>query len=120
MPHYPDVTIPRRLEAITAGIGYDVASPYTVSIGLIPANAVVIGCLVNTATAFSQASLTVGSNPADYDNLVGASDLTETSAGATTVLKYVALAADTTYKAKFVDAGTSTQGYAYITILYSL
>lgn len=120
MPHYPNITTPRRLEAITAGIGYNVASPYTVSIGLIPSGAVILGCLVNVATAFSQTALSVGSEATTYANLFGTADIAETVKGTYMIGTYTALAADTTYYAKFTDAGTSSAGYAYVTILYQV
>jgi len=112
------------LSAVTAKIQYNVASPYTVSVGKLPKGAYVIGAIVGVTTAFNAGTtnvLTVGT-AADPTALVGATDVTEGSVATTVVCHAPAvLAADTEYVLKYTQTGTAaTTGVARVTILYCI
>ena len=112
------------LSALTGEISYDVADPYTVKIGTIPAGAVVIGAIVDIETAFNAATtnvLIVGTE-SDDDHYVAAGDVDETTEAGTLVAdKSEAVSADTAVYAKYTQTGTAaTAGKARVTVLYAV
>jgi len=112
------------LSALTGEISYDVADPYTVEIGTVPAGAVVLGVLVDVETAFDAGTtnvLVVGT-AADDDHYVAAGDVDETTEAGTLVAdKSEAVSADTAVYAKYTQTGTAaTAGKARVTVLYAV
>lgn len=97
-----------------------------VSMGTLPAGAQVIDAVVNVETAFNAVStnvLTAGTNASDYDNIVGAGDVTEGTPGGYRAAILTAAAgeydADTEVFAKYTQSGTAaTTGKAHIVIAY--
>ncbi len=95
-----------------------------VLMGTLPAGAQIVDAVVNVETAFNAATtnvLTAGTNSTSFDNIVGASDVSEGSAGAARATAGLALefTADTDVYAKYTQSGTAaTTGKAHIVISY--
>jgi hypothetical protein len=102
---------------IAAGVAFSQA---------LPQGAQILGAVVEIVTAFNAATtnvLTVGTNSADFNNIVNAADVNEAAVGATQVLRGIggalARAADTVVYAKYAQTGTAaTAGQAIVTIYY--
>ncbi|HDG97977.1 MAG TPA: hypothetical protein ENG73_07395 [Desulfobacterales bacterium] len=110
------------LEALKATINYNVADPYTVSMGILPAGAELVATIVDVQTAFNAGTtnvLVVGTS-GDDDAYVAAGDVDETSAGVTIVSgKGKSVSADTEVFVKYTQTGTAaTAGKAVVTMLY--
>jgi len=110
------------LEALKATINYNVADPYTVSMGILPAGAELVATIVDVQTAFNAGTtnvLVVGTS-GDDDAYVAAGDVDETSAGVTIVSgKSKSVSADTEVFVKYTQTGTAaTAGKAVVTMLY--
>lgn len=110
------------LEALKATINYNVADPYTVSMGILPAGAELVATIVDVQTAFNAGStnvLVVGTS-GDDDAYVAAGDVDETSVGVTIVSgKSKSVSADTEVFVKYTQTGTAaTAGKAVVTMLY--
>lgn len=110
------------IKAVTGEINFNVASPFTVSLGTIPAGALIIATLVSVITVFNAATtnvLEVGTagTPAE---LVAAGDVNELAVGVTWVAKDIAaLAAATAYLVKYTQTGAAaTTGKARATVFY--
>lgn len=123
MDHRGDGNSANYLEQCVMGsIAYDVASPYTVSLGYIPAGATLLEAIVDIKTAFNAATtnvLVVG-NASDDDAYVAAGDVDETSTGRTVVpLDQTALTAEQHIYAKYTQTGTAASaGLAYIRLVF--
>lgn len=113
----------RVLMALHGVINFNVASPYTVSLGKIPAGAEVIESTVQVVTAFNAATtnvLVVG-DATTADLFVAAGDVNEGAAGTTVVAKYAALTAEKEVLAKYTQTGgAATTGQARITVKFLL
>lgn len=109
------------LKAIKAAIAYNVADPFTVTLGTIPNGAIIVGTIVEVSTLFNAGTtnvLTVG-HGAGLDEFVAAGDVNEGAAGTTLVGKMSTLSADKVIKAKFVQTGgAATTGAANVTVLF--
>lgn len=109
------------VKAISGTIAYDVADPFTVSLGTIPSGAIVLSTTVEVVTAFNAATtnvLVVGT-AADDDAYVAAADVTEGTAGTTVVAHSATLAAATEVFAKYTQTGTAASaGSARVTVTY--
>lgn len=109
--------------ALHGSIEYDVADPFTESLGTIPAGAKIIGTIVHVETTFNAGTtnvLEVGDS-STANLLVGANDVDETQAGTTLVGKVVDVTEDTEILAKYTQTGdAATQGKANITVLFLL
>lgn len=108
------------LSALTGTISY---TDSTVQLGTVPANAVVLGVIVDIDTAFNDATnniLTVGT-AADDDLYLAAGDVDETVAGGTAVWsKSGAVSTDTAIFAKYASGGAASAGAARVTVLYAV
>ena len=107
------------LKALTGDIAYDVADPYTVSLGIAPKGTKLVEVIVDIETAFNAATtnvLVVGTS-GDDDAFVAAADVDESSASVQVVAGNLAeFSADTEIFAKFTQTGTAaTAGLAHIT-----
>jgi hypothetical protein len=95
-----------------------------VAVGIIPANALIVGVYVRVETAFNAGSsnaITVGTNAGSDNNIVNAADVDATTVATTEVTRGLglALAADTTVYVLYVQTGTAaTQGVATIIVEY--
>lgn len=111
----------KLVKAISGVINYNVASPYTVSLGIIPAGAIVLATIVEVITAFNAGTtnvLVVGTG-ATADAFVAAADVNEGAQGTTVVSHSTTLSADTEVFAKYTQSGTAaTAGQARCTVLY--
>jgi len=110
------------LEALKATINYNVADPYTVSMGILPAGAELVATIVDVQTAFNAGTtnvLVVGTS-SDDDAYVAAGDVDESNAGVTIVSgKSKSISADTEVFVKYTQTGTAaTAGKAVVTMLY--
>lgn len=110
------------LKAVKGTITFDVADPFTVTLGTIPAGAVIVATLVNVKTVFNAATtnvLVVG-HGASLNEQVAAGDVNEAATGLTQVpTALAALSADKVIKAKYTQTGTAaTTGAADVTVLY--
>ncbi len=109
------------LKAVTGTIAYNVASPFTVSLGTVPNGAIIMSTVVEVITVFNAATtnvLEVGT-AASAGAYVAAADVNEAAAGTTVVAHSATLAADTEILAKFTQTGTAaTAGSARCTVLY--
>ena len=109
-------------KAVSGEINFNVVTPFTVSLGTIPAGALIIATLVSVITVFNAGTtnvLVVGT-AGTADELVAAADVNEAATGGTWVAKNIAaLAAATEYLAKFTQTGTAaTTGKARVTVIY--
>jgi hypothetical protein len=112
-------------KVIDGTVTFDTAGVATgVEIGILPAGAQIIQCLVNVETAFNAAStnvLVVGYG-ASLDEIVAAGGVDESSATAQAVATGLGLehTVDRVIKAKYTQTGTAaTAGRARIVIVYS-
>lgn len=86
----------------------------------LPAGAIVTAAHVHVAAAFdgTAPSLTVGTNPPDYDDIIGAAAVAETTTGGTGIADLALLVpADTAIVARLGGSGT-TAGRAEILVQY--
>lgn len=111
------------IKAVKGTIAYNVADPFTVTLGTIPNGATVIGTIVEVKTAFNAGTtnvITVG-HGAGLDEFVAAADANEGAAGTTVVGKMSTLTADKTVKVKYAQTGAAaTTGEANVTVLYAV
>lgn len=111
----------KLIKAVTGTIAYDVASPYTVSLGTAPNGAIVFATIVEIITAFNAGTtnvLEVGTS-ATANAYVQAADVNETATGTTVVSRSATLSAATEILAKYTQTGTAaTAGLARVTVLY--
>lgn len=109
------------LKAVTGVINYNVATPFTVSLGTVPNGAIIAKTVVEVITVFNAATtnvLIVGTD-ADDDAYVTAADVAEGSTGTTTVARSATLGANTEIKAKYTQTGAAaTTGSARVTVYY--
>lgn len=110
------------VKAVTGVISFNVADPFTVSLGIIPKGAIIVATRVAVITVFNAGTtnvLVVGT-AGTADELAAAGDVNEAAAGLTTLAKDIAaLAADTEYLAKYTQTGgAATTGKARVTIEY--
>lgn len=110
------------LKAVSGSIAFDITTPFKVSLGTIPAGAIIVKTDVNIATAFNAGTtnvLVVG-HGASFNEQVAAGDVDETSA--TLQTKATALAALSAAKEVFVKytqtGGAATTGAADVTVYY--
>jgi hypothetical protein len=103
--------IAKRVQALASG------ATVVVSVGVVPAGAIIVNIHSKVVTAFTAGTLTVGSNATTYDNLVAA--ITETAAGSENLLPLTTivqpLAVDTEFFASLVGAAV---GDGYIAIQF--
>jgi hypothetical protein len=127
-----DGAVLQRGTTITASIGvvqgtitYNVADPFTVSLGTIPAGATILHALVAVTTAFNAGTtnvLVVGT-AATADAYVAAADVNEAATGTTVVAKAAgtALTAATSVFAKYTQTGTPADaGSARVMVFYAV
>jgi len=111
----------KMVMALTGVINYNVAAPYTVSLGKIPKGAILLETTVEVVTVFNAVTtnvLTVGTS-ADPTTLVAAADVNEAAVGTTVKAKSSVLTAETEFVAKYTQTGTAaTTGQARCTIKY--
>ncbi|NKE69894.1 hypothetical protein [Candidatus Manganitrophus noduliformans] len=110
------------VKAVTGEINFNVASPFDVSLGVIPKGAIIIETIVNVITVFNAGTtnvLVVG-KAGTANELVAEGDVNEASATLQRVAKNIAaLAADTEYLANYTQTGgAATTGKARVTIVY--
>jgi hypothetical protein len=97
-----------------------------VAIGRLPAGAQVTQALARVKTAFNAGTtnvLTVGTNAASYDNILGAADIAEGAAGNSVAptANLQEAAAEIDVVAKYTQTGTAaSQGKAVIHIAYTV
>jgi hypothetical protein len=116
-----NLTGEKVVKSVTGLVAFNVASPFTVSLGTAPAGATILAAIVEVVTAFNAATtnvLVVGT-AADDDAYVAAADVNEAAAGTTTVAHSATLAGDIEILAKYTQTGTAaTAGSARVTVLY--
>jgi len=92
-------------------------------LGVLPSGCTVLGAAANITTILNGATpgLTVGTNASDYNNLLGSSDIVETTLGPHTNHDLaLPIVGDTTVVAKVTSSGTATTaGVASLYILYA-
>lgn len=92
-------------------------------IGILPSGCTVLGAAANITTILNGdvPGLTVGTNSSSYNNLLGASDIVETTLGAHTNHDLaLPITGDTAVVAKVTESGTATTaGEASLYILYA-
>ena len=113
----------KNIESIGGEINFNITTPFTVSLGIIPKGAKLISVIADVETAFNATTtnvLVVGS-AADDDAYAAAGDVDEASATYQTVSgKRAEFTADTEVFAKYTQTGTAAStGKAHITMLYS-
>lgn len=113
----------KMLQVVSGVINFNVASPFTVSLGTIPKGATILHTVVEVSTAFNAGTtnvLVVGNATTD-NAYVAAGDVNEAAAGTTIVGKRTALTADTVVLAKYTQTGTAaTTGVAVVTVYFSV
>ena len=115
VPHYIRATIRFDTPGIAQGV----------QIGTMPTGAVLGQCLAKIAQTFNAVTtnvLTCGTNAPTYDNIIGAADAVEGTAGVTASLTGAALefAVDTPVFARYTQTGTAaTQGRAILILPYA-
>lgn len=112
----------KMVKAVSGSIAFNVATPFTVSLGTIPAGAIILEAIVNVKTAFNAGTtnvLVVG-HGASLNEQVAAGDVNEAATGVTRVPTVLAaLSAAKEIKAMFTQTGTAaTTGAADVTVLY--
>lgn len=117
------------VHVLTKQVNYNDANIGTgVLMGTLPAFAQVIDAVVRLEVAFNAATtnvLTAGTNSASYDNIVGASDVTEATPaayrGAIATVGATSYATETDVYARYTQSGTAaTTGRATISIMYTI
>lgn len=110
------------MQCVKGTIQYNVASPYTVSLGYVPAGATLLDLIVDVEAAFNAATtnvLIVG-NASDDDHYAAAGDIDETSATRQVIPQHFeTLTAEQHIIAKYTQTGTAaTAGKANIALVY--
>lgn len=109
------------LQSIEGAIAYNVADPFTVALGTLPAGCTLVKAEVQVDTVFNAATtnvLTVGTVAAP-DAYVAAGDVNEAATGLNTKILNTAIAAATPVVAKFTQTGgAATTGAAKIVLYY--
>ena len=113
----------KNIESIGGTINFNITTPFTVSLGIIPKGSTLISVIADVEVVFNAATtnvLVVGTSGND-DEYAAAGDIDETSATYQTVSgKRTAITANTEVFAKFTQTGgAATTGKAHITMLYS-
>jgi hypothetical protein len=107
---------------ISAAINYNIASPFIVHVGLIPAGNRIILAGVNNKTVFNAGTtnvLTMGTVAGSYADVMGSGDINEASATWQEKQLDTVLLVDTDYYVKYVQTGgAATTGSARVFIDY--
>ena len=115
----------RPMNMVGQEIGFDVAAPFRVSLGVLPAGAGVMGAMVAVTEVFDAGTtnvLVVGTL-ADPNRLVEAGDVDETAVGTTLVCHrgVEILTVDTEYFIWFTQTGAAaTTGHALVGLMFAI